>query len=199
MLKHPATKPLVFILCLLPVLALVYQAFLGDLGANPVETITHETGEWTLRFLLLTLAITPLRQWSANRGWMLYRRMLGLFVYFYACLHLMIWLIADHVMDLALILEDIVERPYVTLGFAGFVLLTPLAMTSNRWSMRKLGKRWQLLHRLVYPSLILGIGHYLWLVKADYLEAGIYAAIGFILLLSRLKFAGWLKQSVASS
>jgi sulfoxide reductase heme-binding subunit YedZ len=186
MLNHPAARPLFFILCSLPVLWIVGNAFIGDLGANPVETITHQTGDWTLRLLLLTLAITPLRQISGNPQWTRFRRMAGLFVYFYAVLHFAIWFVADHAFDPASMLEDIVKRPYITVGFTAFILLTPLALTSNRWSMLRLGKRWKALHKLVYPILLLGVLHYLWLVKADYLEPLIYLAIAVVLLALRV-------------
>ena len=186
-LTHSAAKPVFFLACSLPFALLVYRAFFGDLGANPVETLTHETGEWTLRLLLLTLALTPLKMLTGVGQWIRFRRMAGLFVYFYAFLHFTIWFLADHGLLLSSMFEDIIKRPYITIGFAAFVLLTPLAITSNQLSIRKLGKRWKKLHKLVYLTLILGVLHYLWLVKADYLEPLIYAAIGALLLAFRFR------------
>ncbi|MDJ0834745.1 MAG: protein-methionine-sulfoxide reductase heme-binding subunit MsrQ [Gammaproteobacteria bacterium] len=186
MLKHPLAKPLFFIFCLLPLLWIVANAVFGDLGANPVETVTHQTGDWALRLLLLTLLLTPLKNWTGNPQWIRFRRMAGLFVYFYAFCHFSIWYLADHGLDVLSMLNDIKDRPYITLGFTAFVLLTPLALTSNRWMMKKLGKHWKSLHRLVYLILVLVIAHYLWLVKADYREPIVYALIGGLLLLLRL-------------
>lgn len=186
MLNHSLAKPLFFVVCLGPFLWILWNAFFGDLGANPVETVTHQTGDWTLRLLLVTLAITPLRNLTGMSAFIRFRRMSGLFVYFYAVCHFSIWFIADHSLDVTSMLEDIIERPYITLGFLAFLLLTPLALTSNRWSIRKLGKRWKTLHRLVYLIIILAVAHFLWLVKADYLEPVIYALIGTVLLLARV-------------
>lgn len=187
MLNHPLAKPLFFLLCLSPLVWIISNALTDNLGANPVETMTHQTGDWTLRLLLLTLMMTPLKNWTGNPFWIRFRRMAGLFAYFYAACHFMIWFLADHGLDITYMFEDIIERPYITLGFAAFLLLTPLAITSNNWSMRKLGTRWKLLHRLSYLILILGVVHFLWLVKADYLEPMIYAAIGAVLLLARMQ------------
>ena len=184
-LRSPAAKPLVFIICLVPFFSLIWNVFYGDLGANPVEVITHETGDWALRFLLITLAISPLRQWFGLAVLMRFRRMLGLYVFFYASCHFLIWLIADHSFDFADMFEDIIDRPYITLGFSAFVLLIPLAITSNQAMVRRLGRRWKKLHQLTYLVAVLAILHFIWLVKADYLEAGIYAAIGLALLLQR--------------
>ncbi len=187
MLKHKLAKPLFFLLCLLPFVWIVANAFAGDLGANPVETITHKTGDWTLRLLILTLALTPLKNLTGNSQFIRFRRMAGLFVYFYAFLHFSIWFLADHSLDFFSMYEDILKRPYITVGFIAFTLLTPLAITSNRWSIGKLGKRWKVLHKLVYPILLLAVIHYLWLVKADYLEPIIYAVVATIVLGLRLK------------
>lgn len=191
LLKSKFAKPLVFVLCLLPLSSIIWRIFYGDLGANPVETITHATGDWTLRFLLITLAISPFRQWLGLSALLRFRRMLGLYVFFYVCIHFSIWFIADHSFDFAEMIEDIIKRPYITIGFSAFVLLIPLAVTSNNAMVRKLGRRWKKLHQLVYPILILGVLHYLWLVKADYLEPGIYALIAAVLLLQRVKFKKW--------
>lgn len=193
MLGHAWAKPLFFMTCLGPMLWILWNALFGDLGANPVETVTHQTGDWTLRLLLLTLAITPLKIATGRSGYIRFRRMAGLFVYFYASCHFLIWFLADHSLDVVSMLDDILERPYITLGFVAFLLLTPLAMTSNRWSMIRLGKKWKQLHRLVYLITILAVAHFLWLVKADYVEPVIYAVIASILLIVRLERVKWLK------
>lgn len=186
LLKSKFAKPLIFMLCLLPLASIVGRIFYGDLGANPVETITFATGDWTLRFLLITLAISPFRQWFGLSALPRFRRMLGLYVFFYACCHFLVWFVADHAFDFGDMLEDIIDRPYITFGFSALMLLIPLALTSNNASLRKLGKSWKKLHRLVYLILVLGVLHYLWLVKADYLEPGIYAFIAAVLLAQRL-------------
>jgi sulfoxide reductase heme-binding subunit YedZ len=181
-------KPLVFLLCLVPLALLVAGAVAEDLGANPVEAITHTTGDWTLRLLLLTLAMTPLKR-LIGRPWPIrFRRMLGLFAFFYASLHLLTYLWLDQGFDAQAIFEDVVKRPYITLGFAAFVLLVPLALTSTHAMMRRLGRRWQTLHRAVYAIGVLGVVHYLWLVKADIREPLIYALILAALLLARVPF-----------
>jgi sulfoxide reductase heme-binding subunit YedZ len=191
MLKSRFAKPALFVLCLIPLTSLVWRAFYGDLGANPVETITHNTGDWTLRFLLITLSISPLRRWLDLSGLLRFRRMLGLYVFFYACLHFSVWLIADHEFNIADMVEDVIERPYITFGFSALVLLIPLAITSNNAMVRKLGRSWKKLHQLIYLIVILGVLHFLWLVKADYLEPGIYALIAVVLLLQRLDLKKW--------
>ena len=187
-LKSAYAKPLLFVVCLLPLAALIWRAFEGDLGANPVETITHETGDWALRFLLITLAITPVRNWIGDATIVRFRRMLGLYVFFYAICHFLIWFIADHSLDFADMLDDIIDRPYITLGFSALLVLIPLALTSNKAMIRRLGRRWQSLHKLTYLVAVLAVLHFIWLVKADYFEAGIYATIGAVLLLQRIKF-----------
>jgi sulfoxide reductase heme-binding subunit YedZ len=180
-------KPAVFILCLLPALALAADALTGGLGANPIEAITHRTGDWALRLLLITLAVTPLRRLT---GWSWpgpLRRMLGLYAFFYASLHFLTYLVLDQFFDPAAIVEDIAKRPYITVGFTAFVLLIPLALTSTNGMIRRLGGRnWRRLHRLVYPIAILGVIHFLWLVKADLREPLIYLAILAALLGYRL-------------
>lgn len=185
-LRSGYSKPVLHALCLLPFAALIWGIFTDGLGANPVETLTRETGEWTLRLLLITLAISPLRQWTGQTAWLRFRRMLGLYTFFYVCCHFSIWLVFDHSLDLAAMIEDIVERPYITVGFSAFVLLIPLAVTSNQASVRRLGRRWKSLHQLVYLIVLLGILHFMWLVKADYLEPSIYAIIAALLLLHRI-------------
>ena len=186
LLKSGWAKPILFACCLLPFLLLVWNLFQNRLGANPVEMLTHETGEWTLRLLLLTLAVSPLRQWSGIAAIARFRRMLGLFAYFYVCCHFLVWFVFDHSLDVNDMIEDILDRPYITLGFCSFMLMAPLAITSNQVMIRKLGRSWNRLHRLVYPVAILGVLHFLWLVKADYLEPGIYALILLLLLLHRI-------------
>ena len=186
-LKSAWSKPLLHLLCLLPLATLIYGLFADSLGANPVETLTHETGQWALRLLLVTLALTPLQQWSGVAAWVRFRRMLGLYAFFYVVCHFSIWLLFDHSLDPVAMLEDIVERPYITIGFSALVLLVPLAVTSTNGMIRRLGRRWKSLHRLVYVIVTLAILHFLWLVKADYRESGIYAIIAVILLLHRLE------------
>ena len=188
MFKHPAAKPVLFILCLLPILWIIWNAVWGDLGANPVETITHQTGDWTLRLLLLTLFMTPLKIMTGSAQVIRFRRMLGLFVYFYASCHFLIWFLADHSLDVVSMFEDIIDRPYITFGFSAFILLAPLAITSNYYSMARLGKNWKKLHKLVYLILALGVVHFLWLVKADNLEPLIYASIAVLLMSMRMSF-----------
>ncbi|MCP3687326.1 MAG: sulfoxide reductase heme-binding subunit YedZ [Gammaproteobacteria bacterium] len=167
--------------------ALVGRGFAGDLGANPVETITHETGEWALRFLLITLSITPLRKLTGSTAIIRFRRMFGLYVFFYAFCHFLIWLLADHSLNFNDMLDDIIERPYISFGFSAFIALIPLAATSSNAMIRRLGKRWKSLHKLTYLVAVLVILHIVWLAKADFLEAGIYAALIGILLLVRVK------------
>ena len=186
LLKSKRTKPVLHLLCLAPFVYLLWAALAGGLGANPVEKLTHQTGDWTLRLLLVTLALSPLRQWTGEGAWIRFRRMTGLYCYFYCCCHFAIWFVADHSLDLGDMLDDIVKRPYITLGFSAFVLLLPLALTSNQASLRRLGRRWKTLHQLVYAVVVLGVLHFLWLVRADYLEASIYAIIAVVLLLHRV-------------
>ena len=191
LLKSKFAKPLVFLLCLLPMASIVWRIFFGDLGSDPIETITFATGDWTLRFLLITLAVTPFRQWFGLSSLVRFRRMLGLYVFFYACCHFLVWFILDHALSFSEMIEDIIDRPYITFGFSALMLLIPLAITSNNAMVRKLGRRWKKLHQLVYAIIILGVLHYLWLTKADYLEPGIYAVIAGILLFQRLNFKKW--------
>ena len=174
---------------LAPALVLIVGAFRNELGSNPIETITHETGQWTLRLLLATLAVTPLRRafgWPALAP---YRRTLGLLAFTYASLHLLTYVVLDFFFDWRVILEDIVERPYVTAGFTGFVCLLLLATTSTRRWQRRLGRRWQTLHRLSYVAGVAGCLHFLWGVKADLREPLIYSAILVVLLAARAWYA----------
>jgi sulfoxide reductase heme-binding subunit YedZ len=170
---------------LLPLAALGLGAVRGALGANPVETITHETGQWALRLLLTTLAVTPLRRVT---GWAFlapFRRSLGLLTFGYAALHFATFLALDLGLDLSVLGEEVAERPYVTLGFTAFALLVPLAVTSTRGWQRRLGRRWVALHRLVYPAAGCAVLHFLWLVKADLAEPLAYAAVLAALLAAR--------------
>jgi sulfoxide reductase heme-binding subunit YedZ len=185
-LKSVWAKPLLHLLCLLPFAGLLWAAFNGGLGANPVEKLTHETGAWTLRLLLLTLSLSPLRQWTGQAAWIRFRRITGLYTFFYLSCHFLIWFVADHSLDPGAMIEDIVERPYITLGFSAFLLMIPLAATSNQFMIRKLGRKWKSLHQLVYLIILLAVLHFIWLVKADYLEPGIYAIIAVILLAHRV-------------
>ena len=175
-------KPLLFIICLMPFIVLTIGAVNDTLGVNPVEKLTLETGEWTLRLLLLTLAITPLRRITGQVWLIKLRRMLGLFTFFYACLHFITYIWLDQFFDWQEILIDIPKRPFITVGFAAFVLLIPLALTSTNSMMRLLKKRWVQLHKLVYVIAVLGCLHFLWVVKADTLEPLIYFVILLILL-----------------
>jgi len=183
---EPYLRGLVFVLALVPVAWLIGAALDNGLGANPVEKLSHETGLWALRFLLLTLLMSPLKQLSGWGLWLKLRRMLGLYAFFYAVLHFLIWGLADHQFNGQSIWLDIQERPYIALGFSALVLLLPLALTSTKGMMRRLGKRWKALHRLIYPIAILVIAHFLWLVKADYREVLLYALIVSALLIWRL-------------
>jgi len=177
-------KPVVFLTCLLPVLLIVGDAFgiTGTLGANPVEAILDRFGNWTLRFIMITLAITPLRRMTGWNWLSRFRRMLGLFTFFYALMHFVTWYVLDREMRLSDIIEDLTDRPFITLGFTAVVLLTALAVTSFTAIRRRMGKRWQALHNMVYVIGILGVWHYWWQVKKDVTEPLIYAAILAVLL-----------------
>jgi sulfoxide reductase heme-binding subunit YedZ len=179
-------KVWVFGLCLLPLARLIVLGATGGLGANPIESVTRSTGTWALVGLLVTLAVTPLRRLTGQGGLLRYRRMLGLFAFFYACLHFVTYLWLDQFFDLAAIARDIAKRPFITVGFAAFVLLVPLAATSNHAMMRRLGRRWQRLHRLVYLIAVLGVVHYLWLVKKDITQPLVYGGVLAVLLAMRL-------------
>ena len=177
-------KPALFLLCLSPALMLALNGFgiVGSLGANPVETIQDTLGQWGLRFLLITLAVTPLRDWF-NAPWLVQlRRMLGLYAFFYVLMHFLTWLFLDQGLYWSIILEDIAKRPFITIGFAALLLLIPLAVTSTNGMMRRLGKRWKTLHRLIYLIALLGVWHYYWQVKKDVTEPLIYLSIVLVLL-----------------
>ena len=178
-------KPLLFALCAVPLAWLVLRAFgvaALSLGANPVDELQDELGQWGLRLLLATLCVTPLAV-TLRKPWLMkLRRMLGLFAFTYVSLHLLNWLVLDQWFDLRAITADIAKRPYITVGFTAFVLLVPLAVTSTAGWMRRLGRRWHRLHRLIYPAAILGCIHFWWQVKADWREPAIYAAVLLLLL-----------------
>jgi sulfoxide reductase heme-binding subunit YedZ len=179
-------KPVLFLAALLPLARLVWLGFHRGLGANPIEFITHSTGDWTLIFLLVTLSITPLRKLTRQYWLISYRRMLGLFAFFYGCLHLMTYVWLDKFFDVQEMLHDIAKRKFITAGMTAFTLMIPLALTSTKWSIRKLGKRWQILHRLIYFSAAAGVIHYIWLVKADLKKPLEYAFVLGALLLYRV-------------
>ena len=180
-------KVLAFLLCLVPFLQLVWGVLRGSLGANIIEALTHTTGDWTLRFLVLTLCVTPLRRLTGWSQAIRFRRMLGLFAFFYGCIHFSIYCLSISNLNLAQIGTDIAKRPYVTVGFTGFILMIPLAITSTKkWIARLGGKRWQMLHRLIYVSAIAGVLHYLWLVKLDIRFPVRYAVVVGVLLLFRV-------------
>ena len=178
-------KPTVFLACVFPFTMLVYDAVMGSLGINPVETLTHATGDWTLRFLLITLTVTPLRKITGQSWLIKLRRMFGLFAFFYALLHFTTYIWFDQYFDWVAILKDIPKRPFITVGFCAFVLLIPLALTSTNKMMKRLKRNWTKLHKLIYVIAVLGVLHFLWLVKADTREPLIYACILLMLLLYR--------------
>jgi sulfoxide reductase heme-binding subunit YedZ len=180
-------KPMVFILALTPLAWLIYAALSGNLGVNPIEAITRSLGDWALRLLLLTLAVTPLRKLTGWRWPLRFRRMLGLYAFFYTALHLGSYIVLDQFFYWPEIWSDIIKRPYITVGMISFLLLIPLAITSTGGMMRRLGRNWQRLHRLVYPIAIGGVLHYYMLVKADTREPLIYAGILLLLLLARIR------------
>lgn len=192
-LKHPSNqavlqiKVILFIACLIPLLRLVAASLNHQLGADPVETLTRSTGTWTLNFLFLTLAVTPLRKLTGWHWLMRLRRMVALYAFFYACLHFATYLVFDQYFDWPGIAKDIAKRPYIAAGFFAFVLLIPLALTSTNGMMRLMGgRRWQILHRLTYPIVIAGVLHYLWLVKRDITYPGLYIIVLCVLLCARL-------------
>lgn len=176
-------KPLVFLACLGPLARLGWKAYNHALGANPIEVITHSTGDWTLIFLLVTLAITPLRKLTGQLWLIRFRRMFGLFAFFYVVLHFLTYIWLDKFFDVHEMLADIAKRKFITVGFTGFVLLIPLAVTSTAGWIRRLGgKRWQRLHQLIYFSAMAGVIHYLWLVKKDIHKPVEYAVVLGVLL-----------------
>jgi sulfoxide reductase heme-binding subunit YedZ len=187
-------KPVAFLLCLIPAVLIVTDAFeiTGRLGANPIEEIQDRLGNWALRFIMITLAVTPLRRLT-NWNWLSrFRRMLGLFAFFYAFMHFLAWFVLDQGMLIAAILEDLIERPFITIGFAAVLILTALAITSLTAIRRRMGRHWQTLHKAVYAAAVLGVWHYWWQVKKDVTEPQIYAAI--LAVLVGLRIWWWLKR-----
>ena len=180
-------KPLIFLACLGPVARLAWKGFHGMLGANPIEVITHSTGDWTLTFLLVTLSITPLRKLTRQYWLIGLRRMFGLFAFFYGTLHLTTYVWLDKFFDVHEMLADVAKRRFITAGLTAFVLMIPLALTSTKGSIRRLGgKRWLALHRLIYFSAAAGVFHYIWLVKADLRKPLQYAAVLGLLMTYRI-------------
>ena len=195
-LLHPAAKPLIFLLCLLPFAWLFYRAFNDLLGANPAEALIRALGDWTLRFLCIVLAVTPLRVITKTPALARFRRMLGLFVYFYVVLHLLSYSWFDMGFDVPEIVKDIIKRPFILVGFLAFLLLTPLAATSFNAAIKAMGaKRWQWLHKLVYLVAGLGLLHFFWMRagKNNFAEVFVYAAIVAALLGWRV-WSAWTKS-----
>ena len=181
-------KPGIFFLSLVPFIVIVYKIYFNQLGPEPVKEITHHTGEWTLIFICLTLAMTPLKRLTNLTIWIKFRRMLGLFIFFYATLHMLTYVVIDYRLDFSSISKDILTKRFIFVGFAAWLLLLPLTLTSSRKAVMFLKDKWKKLHRLIYLIAILGVVHFLWLVKFDITEPLIYAAIIFVLLLFRVKF-----------
>jgi sulfoxide reductase heme-binding subunit YedZ len=180
-------KVLVFLLALSPFLNLLWESFYHKLGPNPVEYLQHTTGDWTIRFLVLTLAVTPFRKTSNLPELIRFRRMLGLFAFFYLCQHFFTYLGPDQSFSVSGMLKDVVKRPFITVGFAAFLLLVPLALTSTQGWIRRLGgKRWRQLHRLIYVAAVLGVIHYWWLVKSDVRRPLFYGVLVVLLLFWRV-------------
>jgi len=214
--RNTVLKPIVFVACLGPVLLLAFKglsqfislpgplarvaAFTGDLGANPIEVITRSTGFWTLMFLLITLSVTPVRKLTGIHWLIQYRRMLGLFAFFYGTLHFTTYIWLDKFFDLHEVVKDIGKRPFITVGFSAFVLMIPLAITSTTGWIRRLGgRRWNRLHQLIYASAALGVIHFYWLVKKDVRRPVLYGSILAVLLFYRVlvkAIASWGKRQL---
>ena len=180
------SKIVIFLAALVPLERLAWKAFHDGLGANPVEVITHSTGDWTLILILTTLSITPLRKLTKQYWLIGVRRMIGLFAFFYGCLHFTTYIWLDKSFDVHEMIKDVYKRPFITAGFTAFVLLIPLALTSTKGWIRRLGKNWQRLHRLIYVTGIAAVIHYIWLVKADLRKPLQYAFVLGVLLLYRV-------------
>jgi len=181
-------KKIVFILSLIPIFFIIYQIITDQLGPEPIKEITHHTGKWTLYFIVITLAMTPLKKITKLNIWINYRRMFGLFIFFYASVHLMTYVGLDYRFDLTSIGDDIIKKKYIFIGFSAWLLLIPLTLTSNKWMMKFLKHKWKKLHRLIYLISLFGAIHYLWLVKRDLTEPLIFLTIILILLAFRIKF-----------
>jgi len=190
------TKVLLFVVCLCPALWVGWRAYHQDLTADPVSYITHFTGDWTIRFLLITLTVTPLRGLLNQPALVRYRRMLGLFAFFYGCLHLSAWVVLDKFFDWHEMWQDVLKRRFITMGMLGLSLMLPLAITSTAGWVRRLGyRKWQKLHRLVYFSALAGVIHYYWLVKSDIREPLMYA--GILLILMGYRGFAWTRKGSA--
>jgi len=185
---HKYIKIPIFFFCLLPILIIFYQIIFNQLGPEPVKEITHVTGNWTLRFIIITLAMTPLQKLTKLNFWISYRRMFGLFVFFYASTHMMTYVGIDYRFDWSSISDDIVKKKFIFAGFLAWILLVPLALTSSKRIIRILRDKWKKLHKLIYIISLLGIVHYLWLVKVVTIEPLIYTVIILTLLLFRIKY-----------
>jgi sulfoxide reductase heme-binding subunit YedZ len=186
MLRSRWAKVIAFLVCLTPACWLGWRIYTGDLTANPLEYITHFTGDWTIRLIAATLAITPLRKLAGLPDLIRFRRMIGLYAFFYGSLHFLTYLWLDRLFDFHDLAKDIAKRPFITIGFFSFLCMLPLAITSTKgWIRRMGGKRWQLLHRLVYLAAIAGVIHYKWLLKSDFRLPYMYGAIVGVLLLYR--------------
>ena len=181
-------KPSIFFFSLIPFFLIIYKTIFNELGPEPVKEITHLTGEWTLLFIIFTLSMSPLKKITKLNIWISFRRMLGLFLFFYATLHMLTYVVIDYRLDLQSISKDIFTKKFIFVGFAAWLLLTPLALTSSKKAMMFLKDKWKKIHRLIYIVAILGVVHFIWLVKKDLTEPLIYMAIILILLLFRLKF-----------
>ena len=181
-------KVVVFTLSLVPIFYIIYQILTNQLGPEPIKDITHHTGKWTLYFIVITLAMTPLKKITKLNIWINYRRMFGLFIFFYASVHLMTYVGLDYRFDLASIGDDIIKKKYIFIGFSAWLLLIPLAITSNKRMMKILKNKWKKLHRLIYLISLCGAIHYLWLVKRDLTEPLIFLTVILILLALRFKF-----------
>ena len=181
-------KPSIFFFSLIPFIIIVYKTLFNELGPEPVKEITHHTGEWTLIFIVLTLTMTPLKIITNLSIWISFRRMLGLFVFFYATLHMLTYVVIDYRLDFDSIFKDILTKKFIFAGFTAWLLLLPLALTSSKKAVIFLKDKWKKLHKLIYIIAILGVVHFIWLVKKDLTEPLIYMAIILILLLFRFKF-----------
>ena len=181
-------KVVIFTLSLVPMFFIIYQIINNQLGPEPIKDITHHTGKWTLYFIVITLAMTPLKKITKLNIWINYRRMFGLFIFFYASVHLMTYVGLDYRFDLASIGDDIIQKKYIFIGFSAWLLLIPLAITSNKRMIKILKKKWKKLHRLIYVIALFGAIHYVWLVKRDLTEPLIFLTVILILLTFRFKF-----------
>ncbi len=189
-------KVSVFLLCLVPISLLLYKFYIDELGANPFEALTRQSGEWTLRFLLITLSLTPLKR-LLNKSWPLkFRRMLGLYTFFYASIHLLTYIWFDQFFDWSEIWLDIVKRPFITIGMLSWFILLPLAVTSTRGMKKRLGRYWKKLHQAVYLIGVLVLLHYFMLVKADYWWPILYSLIFISLMVFRVSYTRWRMSGV---